>query len=332
MSDHQPLIDSFGRRHNNLRVSVTDRCNIRCRYCMPSELVQFRPQVDLLSFEEITRFVDVASTLGIDRVRLTGGEPLVRADLPELVRQLANLPGIRDLALTTNAILLAPLATSLREAGLGRLNISLDAVNKEDFLAMARRNGLQQTIDGIDAAIDAGFDKIRVNAIALRGFTERQIPSLVQFAAQRQIELRFIEFMPLDAEQGWTAREVLSCAEIRAIVERKFGTMRPIPRNDHSQPAVDFELPNGARIGMIAPVTNPFCGECNRLRITAEGQIRNCLFSTEEWNARDLMRSGGSDDELRATIRECLAEKWAGHGIDSPDFQRPARAMYQIGG
>ena len=299
---------------------------------MPDESIQFRPQEQLLTFEEIVRFVEVATRMGVDRVRLTGGEPLVRKDLPDLIAMLAALPLLRDVALTTNGMLLAPLAKALHDAGLTRLNISLDSLDRDDFLAMARRDGLAATIAGVDAALSAGFKRIRINAIAIRGFTERQIPALVDFAHHNDVELRFIEFMPLDAEEGWTENDVLSCREIRRLIESQYGPLTAEPRNDPSQPAVDFRLESGARIGLIAPVTEPFCGNCNRLRLTAEGQIRNCLFSRVEWDVKKLMRSGGTENDLEQLIRECVFSKAAGHGIEQDDFQRPQRAMYQIGG
>ena len=299
---------------------------------MPDESIQFRPQEQLLTFEEIVRFVQVSTTLGVDRIRLTGGEPLVRADLPKLVAMLAKAPRLRDLAMTTNGMLLAPVAKALKEAGLTRLNVSLDSLDRDDFLAMARRDGLQATLTGIEAALDAGFDNIRINAISIRGYTERQIPALLDFAHSKRVELRFIEFMPLDAEQGWTENDVLPCSELKGIIESRYGPLKAVHRNDPSQPAVDYQLESGARLGLIAPVTEPFCGDCNRLRLTAEGQIRNCLFSKTEWDARAILRGGGSNEDLRRLIRTSIAAKAAGHGIQQDDFMRPARAMYQIGG
>ena len=327
------LIDRFSRIHRSLRVSVTDRCNIRCTYCMPAEAVVFRPREELLTFEEICQFVRVACSLGVRNVRLTGGEPLVRTDLPRLVHMLADLPDLEDLALTTNGILLTDLAADLRAAGLRRLNISLDTLREDRFQQLTRRSGVQRVLDGIQAALDVGFDQLRVNAIAMRDFSEDEIESLVEFARREGLHLRFIEFMPLDADAAWTRKSVLSGAEIRARIEARFGPLVPDSRDRDSQPAVDFLFRDGGgRIGFINPVTEPFCGECDRLRLTAEGQVRNCLFSTVEWDARQILRADGSDDELRTLIRECVAAKKPGHGIDSPEFMRPPRAMYQIGG
>jgi cyclic pyranopterin phosphate synthase len=331
--DNSPLVDAFGRRHTSLRVSVTDRCNIRCFYCMPNEGVVFRPRHELLSFEEIDRFVRAVAPLGIRKIRLTGGEPLVRHDLHRLVRLLAANGGIDDLALTTNGMLLAEQAADLRSAGLRRINISLDALREETFVRIARRPGLDRVLAGIAAAQNAGFEQVRLNAVAIRGITEDEILPLVAFARERDLELRFIEFMPLDAEQHWTDDEVLTGREILRRVEAEFGPLMPAERDDPSQPAVDFRFPdNRGGLGFINSVSEPFCEGCNRLRLTAEGQVRNCLFSTVEWDARAVLRGGGSDDDLRDLVRASIAAKARAHGIGSDDFHRPERAMYQIGG
>lgn len=328
-----PLIDRFGRVHTSLRVSVTDRCNIRCFYCMPAENVRFLPRREILTFEEITRFVRVCAALGVTKVRLTGGEPLVRADLPRLVEMLAGISGIEDLAMTTNGLLLAEQAGPLRRAGLHRLNISLDALNEETFQRISRRRGLAKILDGIQAAIQAGFTRIRLNAVAIRGITESEIIPLAEYARQHRLELRFIEFMPLDADQAWQRALVLKGEEIRALLEEHFGPLQPAPRSDPAQPAVDFFYADGqGKVGFINPVTQPFCHECNRLRITAEGQVRNCLFSVAEWDARRLLRGGATDEQIAELIRDCVGAKKPGHGIDQPDFVRPGRAMFEIGG
>jgi cyclic pyranopterin phosphate synthase len=327
------LIDSFGRVHRNLRISVTDRCNIRCFYCMPNEDVKFKPRSELLTFEEIVRFVRVVARLGVNRLRLTGGEPLVRAELPKLVAALAQVPGIEDLAMTTNGILLADQAPALKAAGLRRLNISLDTLSEETFRHITRRDGLGRVLDGISLAQRLGFERIRLNAVVIRGVTEDDIVPLAGFAREHDVELRFLEFMPLDADRQWQDNRVVSGDEICARLEEAFGPLVPADRPDPSQPARDFRFADGrGRIGLISPVTQPFCQACNRLRITAEGQVRNCLFSTVEWDARQLQRSGGSDEELAALVQACVSAKKAGHGIDSPEFVRPERAMYQIGG
>ncbi len=327
------LSDGLGRVHTSLRISVTDRCNIRCFYCMPLENVEFRPREELLTFEEIERFVRVGVLLGIRKVRLTGGEPLVRNNLSKLVEKLAAVPGIEELALTTNGILLAEQAVSLKAAGMQRLNVSLDSLSEATFQRISRRSGLQRILDGIFAARNAGFENIRLNAVAIRGLTEAEIVPLAQFSREHDFELRFIEFMPLDAENRWQAEQVLTCAEIRRVLEQQVCSLVPKPRNDPSQPAVDFTFSDGCgTIGFINPVSEPFCSSCNRLRLTAEGQVRNCLFSTTEWDARDLMRSGGSDDQLRELIRDCVMNKLPAHGVGEADFVKPLRAMYQIGG
>ncbi|MEY4180222.1 MAG: Cyclic pyranopterin monophosphate synthase [Planctomycetota bacterium] len=329
----QRLIDRFGRLHTSLRVSVTDRCNIRCFYCMPNENIQFRPREELLTFEEIERFVRVSARLGVRKLRLTGGEPLVRRDVPALVARLSAIAGIEEIALTTNGILLEEQAVALKAAGLTRLNISLDAMSESTFQKIARREGLDRVFAGIVAARAAGFRRMRLNAVAIRGITEEEIVPLARYAREQECELRFIEFMPLDAEQRWDSNQVLTGEEIRRRLEAEFGPLREAPRPDPSQPACDYEFADGVGgIGFINPVSQPFCGDCNRLRITAEGQIRNCLFSTDEWDARALLRGGGDDEQLANLIVDCVAAKKAGHGIDSPEFIRPERSMYQIGG
>jgi GTP 3',8-cyclase len=330
---NRTLLDRFGRIHTNLRVSVTDRCNIRCFYCMPNENVMFRPREELLTFEEITRFVRVAAGLGVNKVRLTGGEPLVRAELHKLVEMLAAIDGIEDIALTTNGILLADQAEGLKAAGLRRLNISLDALSAETFRKISRRDGFERVLEGIFAAQRAGFEKIRLNAVAIRGITEPEIVPLGRFAREHGLEMRFIEFMPLDAEGNWEFDQVLTGEEIRRVLEEEFGPLINAQRDDPSQPATDFVFVDGiGRIGFINPISEPFCKDCNRLRLTAEGQVRNCLFSIEEWDARRLMRGGGDDEALAELVRDCVGAKKAGHGIDREDFVRPERAMYQIGG
>jgi cyclic pyranopterin phosphate synthase len=333
MTATAPLTDRLGRVHTSLRVSVTDRCNIRCFYCMPIENVRFKPRSEILTFEEIVRFVRIMSRLGVRKIRLTGGEPLVRADLPALVEQLAQLPALDDLALTTNGILLVDQAESLRHAGLERLNISLDTLREETFQQISRREGVQRVLDGIFAARRAGFEKIRLNAVAIRGLSEDDIVPLARFACEHELELRFIEFMPLDGDESWQSGDVLTGAAIRRMLEEELGRLIPCPRDDPSQPATDFQFAEGqGRIGFINSVSEPFCSNCNRLRLTAEGQVRNCLFATAEWDARALLRSGATDNEIAQLVRECVAAKAPAHGIGTVDFHRPERAMYQIGG
>lgn len=333
MTEESPLIDTLGRVHTNLRISVTDRCNIRCFYCMPDENVRFLPRQEILSFEEIERFAKVAARLGVNKLRLTGGEPLVRAELHKLVERLAAIEGIDDIALTTNGILLAEQAQALKDAGLTRINISLDALTAETFRQIARRDGLDRVLAGIHAAQRVGFERIRLNAVAIKGVTEPEVVPLANFARNHGMEMRFIEFMPLDAENHWQHDQVLTGEEIRCKLEDAIGPLKPADRPDKSQPATDFRFADGrGTIGFINPVTQPFCEDCNRLRLTAEGKVRNCLFSTVEWDAREVLRGGGSDDDLIALLRACIRAKKPGHGIDSSDFIKPQRAMYQIGG
>lgn len=328
-----PLVDRFGRTHTNLRVSVTDRCNIRCFYCMPNEAIRFKPRSELLTFEEITRFVSVVARAGVRKIRLTGGEPLVRNDLPELIRLLSGVAPIEDIALTTNGLLLAEHAAALRAAGLNRLNISLDGLSEETFRRIARRDGLNRVLEGIDAALKVGFDRVRLNTVAIRGLTEEEVVPLAHFARERGLELRFIEFMPLDAEGGWQTDQVLEGEDIRRILAEQFGPLEPLPSEEAGQTAVVYAYADGrGNVGFIDPVSNPFCEQCNRLRITAEGAVRNCLFSTVEWDARALLRSDATDEAILALVRESIAEKKTGHGIDTPEFVKPERAMYQIGG
>lgn len=331
--DPEQLIDRFGRVHTSLRISVTDRCNIRCFYCMPAENVVFRPREELLTFEEIEAFVRAIVPLGINKLRITGGEPLVRSDLAELLSRLAAIPEIEDLALTTNGILLADQAQSLRDAGLQRLNVSLDSLNEEVFEKITRRKGLQKVLDGISAAQRVGFEKIRLNAIAIRGITEDEVVPLANFARKQDLELRFIEFMPLDADGQWDDQQVLTGRRLRQIIEKELCSLSPIQAIDSSQPARDYRYDDGrGRIGFINSVSEPFCDSCNRLRLTAEGKVRNCLFSTVEWDVREILRRGGSQFEIQKLLQECVAAKQPAHGIGDSDFQQPERAMYQIGG
>lgn len=332
-ASRSPLIDRFGRVHSDLRISVTDRCNIRCVYCMPADHVHFMPRSEILTFEEIERFVRVAASLGIRKLRLTGGEPLVRSELSLLVRLLAQIEGIEDIALTTNGVLLAEQARDLAGAGLKRLNISLDALDPDIFLQIARREGFERVLAGIHAALEAGFEKIKLNALVMRGVNESQIVPLAQFARKHDIEVRFIEYMPLDAEARWQSQTVVTGDEIRQTIEAALGPLVPADSANPSQPATDFQFSDGVGgVGFINPVSQPFCEACNRLRITADGKLRNCLFSVEEWDVRDLLRAGASDGEIADCIRACVIEKRAAHGINENDFVRPERAMYQIGG
>jgi cyclic pyranopterin phosphate synthase len=295
--------------------------------------VAFRPREELLEYDEIARVTAVAARLGVRSLRITGGEPLVRPDLPALVRLLVAVPGIDDVALTTNGILLAGQAASLRAAGLRRLNVSLDALSPDVFERIARRRGLEQVLAGLAAARAAGFPQIRINAVSIRGLTEAEIVPLADFCRREAFHLRFIEFMPLDAERSWSSGQVLSGAEVRSILADRFGPLEAASRDDDGQPAIDFAYRDGGGlVGFIDPVTHPFCDRCDRLRLTADGQLRNCLFSTSEWDARRVLRGGGDDDEIAGLLLGCVRAKRAAHGIGTPDFARPARPMHEIGG
>ncbi len=326
------LVDGFGRVHTDFRISVTDRCNLRCTYCMPLE-VEFKPREQLLTYEEIARMAFVMSGLGIRTIRLTGGEPLVRSGIEGLVRQLVAIPKIESVALTTNGLLLAEQAESLFRAGLARLNVSLDSLREDRFVQIARGKGLDRVLAGLTAAKAVGFQSIRINAVSIRGLTEDEIVPLALFCRREGFHLRFIEFMPLDADGAWSSEQVLAGYAVRELLERQIGPLVPAVRSDTGQPAVDYCWADGSgSVGFIDPVTAPFCGQCDRLRLTADGQVRNCLFSTTEWDARQLLRSGGSDEMLVDLVQECVRGKRAAHGIGDPDFIRPDRAMYQIGG
>lgn len=327
-----PLIDSFGRRHRNLRVSVTDRCNLRCVYCMP-EQVRFLPRRELLSFEEIERVVRVAAGLGVTKVRLTGGEPLLRKDLPVLVRLLAAIPGLTDIGLTTNGITLADHAQALADAGLRRINISLDTVNPARFLEITRRDDFNRVAAGIQAAQTARFEQIKLNAVAIRGFTEDELVPLVRFARRHGCEMRFIEYMPLDAGHQWERDKVLFASEMIVILERSLGPLRPRPNPNPHAPAVEYDFADGSgSVGFIASVSRPFCTSCDRLRLTAEGKLRNCLFSLEETDLRPLLRQGCDDDAIAQALASCVAGKWEGHEINTARFIQPDRLMHSIGG
>ena len=329
----EQLIDSFGRVHNNLRISVTDRCNIRCFYCMPADDVVFMKRSELLSFEEIERFVRVATKLGINKVRLTGGEPLVRRELDKLVAQIAAIPEIKDVGLTTNGILLADQAEALYAAGLRRINISLDALDPVRFKEITRREGYEKVIEGIQAAQKVGFDPVKLNAVTIRGMTEDQVVPFGHFARETGVEIRFIEFMPLDADNAWEREKVLFAHEIIESLNREIMPLVPVRQQDKTAPATEFMFEDGVgRIGFIASVSRPFCESCNRFRLTADGKLRNCLFSLEETDVKSLIRDGGSDDEIAAAIRDSVAAKKEGHEINTARFIQPDRPMYSIGG
>ncbi len=327
------LVDSFGRHHNNLRISVTDRCNIRCFYCMPAENVQFMAKSKLLTFEEIVRFVRLMVPQGVNKLRLTGGEPLVRKDLHKLVALLSEVDGIQDIGITTNGILLADQAQALYDAGLRRLNVSLDALDPVKSQEITRREGYEQVLNGIEVAQKVGFAPIKINAVAIRGMTESEIVPFGKFARESGCEVRFIEYMPLDADAAWEREKVLFASEIIDVLSREVMPLVPIGDPDPRAPSTDFQFEDGTgRIGFIPSVSQPFCEQCNRFRLTADGRLRNCLFSLEETDIKTLLREGASDEKIIAAVRESIQEKWSGHNINAADFVQPNRPMYSIGG
>jgi cyclic pyranopterin phosphate synthase len=325
------LIDSYGRVHNNLRISVTDRCNLRCTYCMPEEVV-FMDRRELLTFEEITHFVQVAAPLGIDKIRLTGGEPLMRRDLYRLAALVTAVPGIKDVGLTTNGILLADQAQALYDAGLRRINVSLDTLDAERFRQVARRDGLEEVLKGIEAARRAGFHPIKVNAVIVRGMNEMDVAPLARWAREWALEMRFIEYMPIGAEP-WERGRVYFAHEMLEQIERDVAPLAPAKDYDPRAPAMDFEYTDGSgRVGFIASVSRPFCRSCNRLRLTADGKLRNCLFALTEVDVKPLLRGTSDDAQLAEIIRQNVRDKWEGHEINTSRFIKPDRTMHAIGG
>jgi GTP 3',8-cyclase len=324
-----PLVDSFGRVHRDLRISVTDRCNFRCTYCMPEEGMDWVPREEILSFEEIERVARLCvERFGFDSIRLTGGEPTVRAHLPVLVEKLAAL-GV-DLSMTTNGSTLAVQAADLRAAGLRRVNVSIDSLRRERFLALTRRDELDRVLLGIDAAVDVGFEPVKLNVVAMVGVNDDELVDMAELGRERGVEVRFIEYMPLDADHGWERAKVVPGEDIIAAIA-EVHPLRPLPRG--SDPAEVFEYLDGrGRVGAISSVTAPFCGQCDRIRLTAEGGLRACLFSMADTDLRHLVRSGATDDDLAAVVAEVVAGKWAGHGIGTTTFVQPPRTMSQIGG
>jgi GTP 3',8-cyclase len=331
---HLDLIDGFGRVVRDLRISVTDRCNFRCTYCMDEEMT-WMPRSEVLTFEEFERLARLlVERYGIESIRLTGGEPTVRAKLAVLVAKLAALrtdAGPIDVAMTTNGATLPLLAARLRDAGLRRVNISLDTLDRERFATMTRRDELPRVLDGIAAAQDAGFDPVKINAVVMREVNDDEIVDLATFGRERAVEVRFIEWMPLDAGGGWDLSRVVSQDEIVSRIDSVY-PLEQVPARG-AAPADRWRYRDGGgMIGVIPTVTKPFCGDCDRVRLTADGQFRTCLFSTGESDLRAALRRGESDDQLAARIESAVAGKWAGHHINQVDFVRPARSMSQIGG
>lgn len=327
------LVDTFGRVHDNLRVSVTDRCNIRCFYCMPEEGVKFMKHGDILSYEEIERVVRVAASLGVTKIRITGGEPLVRRDLPVLIRKLIAAPGITDIALTTNGVLLAEHAQELYDAGLRRLNVHLDTLDRERFHKITRRDDLDRVLEGLETARRVGFGPIKINAVAVKNLVEPDIVPLARFGREFGYEIRYIEFMPLDAQQLWDRRKVLLADDMIEMLSREIAPLVEIPDADPRAPATEYRFADGVgRVGFIASVSRPFCLNCNRLRLTSDGHFRYCLFAVEETDVKSLLRGGASDEAIAEAIRGNVRKKWIGHEINSTRFVPPPRPMYSIGG
>jgi GTP 3',8-cyclase len=328
-----PLVDTFGRLHDNLRISVTDRCNIRCFYCMPDANPVFGPREEVLTFEEIERFVRIAARHGVRKLRITGGEPLLRRELPTLIRGLRRIPGIEDIALTTNGVFLANQARALRDAGLSRVNVHLDTLDRERFIQITRRDELDRVLAGIDECLRAGFGPLKINAVAVKGLVEPDLVPLARYGRERGIDIRYIEFMPLDAQGLWDRAKVLTADTMLAMLAEEFGELEPVPDADPRAPATEYRFADGVgSVGFIASVTKPFCLNCNRIRLTADGKLRYCLFAIQEMDIRGLLRSGAGDEALERVLIENVRAKWEGHEINSTRFVAPPRPMYSIGG
>ncbi len=326
------LEDAHGRTIGDLRVSVTDRCNFRCHYCMPAEGMPWIPREEILSYPEIERLVAIFVALGVSDVRLTGGEPLVRRGLPELVARLAAIEGLADLSLTTNGYLLAAQAAALVAAGIDRVNVSIDSLARARFFEVTRRDALDRVLAGLEAiAAFPAVRPIKVNAVPMPGFGEDDVLRFCELARERRFQVRFIEFMPLDGDRAWRSEDVLTGAEVRKMIERAH-PLRERPREPHATARV-FEFADGAgEIGFINPVSEPFCADCDRLRLTADGRLRTCLFSLHETDLRGPLRAGADDAELERIVREAVWRKELKHRIDEPGFRPPARTMSAIGG
>ena len=328
------LTDSYGRTATDLRVSVTDRCNLRCGYCMPAEGLDWLPKPELLTDDEMVRLIGLAVTrLGITEVRFTGGEPLLRRGLTGIIQQVAGLRPRPEISLTTNGVGLNRLATALRMAGLDRINVSLDTLSAEVFIRLARRDRLNEVLAGLAAAAAAGLMPVKVNAVLMRGINDHEATALLRFCLDNGYQLRFIEQMPLDAQHGWRRDQMVTADEILAALGTVFALTPDDPDGRGSAPAETFLVAGGPEtVGIISSVTRPFCGACDRIRLTADGQLRNCLFARSESDLRTPLRAGASDDELAAVWQRCIRAKLPGHGINDPDFLQPARPMSAIGG
>ena len=326
------LYDGHGRRISDLRVSVTDRCNFRCQYCMPADGLPWLDREEILRFEEIERVVRVLAAMGVTDLRLTGGEPLVRREFPRLAAMLSRVPGIEDLSLTTNGYLLDRDADALVEAGITRVNVSIDSLQRDRFFQLTRRDSLPRVLRGLEAiARHPEVRPIKVNAVALRGFTEEEALPFAEFARSTSYQVRFIEFMPLDGDHAWSRDQVLTGDEIRAIIDREH-PLEALPREPHATARM-FRFRDGTgEIGFINPVSEPFCGDCNRIRLTADGKLRTCLFSLHETDLRESLRGGATDAELEQVIRDAVWRKELKHHVNEPGFRQPPRTMSAIGG
>ena len=326
-----PLVDTFGRVAEDLRISVTDRCNFRCTYCMPAEGLQWLPKSEILSFEELTRLLALFARLGVRSVKVTGGEPTVRADLPELIRMFREVAPDIDLSMTTNGVLLDRLAEPLAAAGLDRVTVSLDSLVQHRFQEMTRRDALEQVFAGIEAAEAAGLVPIKINCVVIGGTNDEEVVDFATWSRRTGHAVRFIEYMPLDAQHAWERAKVVSSSRILAAIDAIYPLASTAP--DH-EPATSYRFADGAPggVGVIGSVTQPFCTSCDRLRITAEGEVRACLFALEETDLRGPMRAGASDEDLEHLIRTNVWRKWSGHRINHPDFVQPERSMSAIGG
>ncbi len=330
--DRGALVDSFDRVASDLRVSVTDRCNFRCRYCMPPEGLPWLPKDQVLSFEEITRITGILVECGVRSLKVTGGEPLVRRDVASLVRMLRALGDDLDISITTNGFLLAQNAAQLRDAGLDRVTVSCDSLIKHRFKEMTLRDALDEVLDGLRVSAELGLTPVKINTVVLRDTNEDEVANFAQLARDTGYEVRFIEYMPLDAQDDWSAQGVVPGAE---ILERIGEAFELVPdTDDQPEPSTPFRFADGApgRVGIIPSVTQPFCDSCNRLRLTADGALRACLFALEETDLRGPLREGASDDDITELAKACVAAKWSGHRIGKADFIKPSRSMSMIGG
>jgi cyclic pyranopterin phosphate synthase len=328
----EPLRDGHGRLISDLRVSVTDRCNFRCQYCMPAEGLPWLERQEILTFEEIARLVRVMASIGVRDVRLTGGEPLVRRDFPRLVAMLAGIEELDDLSLTTNGFLLERHLDALAASGLRRINVSLDSLSRDRFFQLTRRDALPRVITALEALERyPQLAPVKVNCVAMRGFTEEEVLPFARLARRKPYQVRFIEFMPLDADHAWSADRVLTGGEIRDLIDAVY-PLEPVGREQHATASIYRFKDGKGEIGFVNPVSQPFCADCNRIRLTADGKLRTCLFSLHETDLRKPLRSGAEDAQLKSIIREAVWRKELKHHVSEPGFRQPARSMSQIGG